>query len=152
MRSICIVIFLLSFGAGKAQDKPESGVQATIERFFEGFHKRDTALMRSVMGREVFMQRIGRTPTGTPALKNESMEDFLTSMANLPDTLQIQERLLDYRIQTDGDMAHAWTPYEFYLEGKLHHCGVNSFQLFHDGSGWKIIYLVDTRRVEDCKS
>ncbi|MEJ2163003.1 MAG: hypothetical protein P8X60_06715 [Robiginitalea sp.] len=71
-------------------------------------------------------------------------------MANLPDTLQIQERLLDYQIQTDGAMAHAWTPYEFYLQGKLHHCGVNSFQLFHDGEGWRIIYLVDTRRVADC--
>jgi hypothetical protein len=48
-------------------------------------------------------------------------------------------------------MAHAWTPYEFYLSGALHHCGVNSFQLFHDGTLWRIIALSDTRRTEGCQ-
>jgi len=96
------------------------------------------------------MQRIGKNQESSPALVNESIEDFLSSLANLPDTLQIEERLLAYHIQTDGDMAHAWTPYEFYLQGEFHHCGVNSFQLFRDPEGWKIIYLVDTRRVKDC--
>jgi hypothetical protein len=98
----------------------------------------------------VRMQRIGRDSSGSPRIIGESIGDFLTSMARLPDTLRIQERLLDYRIQTDGDMAHAWTPYEFYLNGNFHHCGVNSFQLFRDSEGWKIIYIIDTRRVEDC--
>ena len=106
--------------------------------------------MRIVLADEVFMQRIGRDAGGVPQLKNESIRDFLASMAGLPDTLLIQERLLDYRIRVDGDMAHAWTPYEFYVQGKFHHCGVNSFQLFHDGKSWRIIYLVDTRRTGDC--
>lgn len=138
---------------GSAQTSADvEAVKATIDQFFEGFHRRDTAAMRTVMGRDVHMQRIGRDREGTPRLKNESMDAFLASMADLPDTLAIQERLLDYRVQVDGDMAHAWTPYEFYLQGEFHHCGVNSFQLFHDGRGWKIIYLVDTRRVEDCSA
>jgi hypothetical protein len=136
---------------GYAQATPEeASVKATIERFFEGFHQRDTAAMRTVLSEQVFMQRIGRDPDGIPRLKTESIQDFLSSMASLPDTLLIQERLLDYRIRVDGDMAHAWTPYEFYLQGKFHHCGVNSFQLFHDGDLWRIIYLVDTRRTRDC--
>jgi hypothetical protein len=71
-------------------------------------------------------------------------------MANLPDTLQIEERLLGYSIRVDGPLAQAWTPYEFYLQGDLHHCGVNSFQLFRDPEGWKIIYIIDTRRVIGC--
>ena len=136
---------------GTAQrSEGQAAVKASIDKFFEGFHQRDTAVMRTVLGQEVFMQRIGRDQEGTPRMKSESIQDFLASMANLPDTLEIQERLLDYRIQIDGDMAHAWTPYEFFLDGKFHHCGVNSFQLFHDGDRWKIIYLVDTRRVDDC--
>ncbi len=151
MRILCFLFCLLSATGILAQSTPEAEVKATIERFFEGFHKRDTALMQTVLGSEVHMQRIGRDPSGVPALKTESIKAFLTSMANLPDTLQIKEELLDYRVQTDGDMAHAWTPYQFYLQCYLHHCGVNSFQLFIDGEGWKIIYLVDTRRVEDCQ-
>lgn len=151
MKNICMLCFLLLAATGTAQTAAgEASVKATIDRFFEGFHKRDTAAMRTVLGEQVFMHRIGRDPEGIPRLKNESIEDFLASMASLPDTLLIQERLLDYRIRVDGDMAHAWTPYEFYLQGNFHHCGVNSFQLFHDGELWRIIYLVDTRRTSDC--
>jgi hypothetical protein len=150
MRIVFLFMCILGISMARAQMDQEKAVKSTIERFFEGFHQRDTALMRSALGADIHMQRIGKDPDGKPVLRNESIGDFLTSMANLPDTLQIQERLLDYQIQTDGAMAHAWTPYEFYLQGKLHHCGVNSFQLFHDGEGWRIIYLVDTRRVADC--
>jgi hypothetical protein len=31
--------------------------------------------------------------------------------------------------KVDGSMAHAWTPYEFYVNGKLSHKGVNAFTL-----------------------
>lgn len=150
MKTTLLVFFALSLFNSHAQSDTRQEVRATIDYFFEGFHKRDTAQMRSVLGDSLHMQRIGRDASGSPVLVNESAEAFLASMANLPDTLKIEERLLEYRIQTDGDMAHAWTPYEFYLQGAFHHCGVNSFQLFHDGTRWKIIYLVDTRRVKDC--
>jgi hypothetical protein len=135
---------------GHSQSGPDEQVKGAIEHFFEGFHKRDTAMMRAVLHKEIHMQRIGRDATGAPVLVNEKIADFLTSMAELPDTLEIQERLLDYHIRVDGEMAHAWTPYEFYLQGALHHCGVNSFQLFREPEGWKIIYIIDTRRVTGC--
>ena len=150
MKTVLLLLCALFFFNSHAQSDPGDEVRATIDYFFEGFHRRDTAQMRSVLGDSLHMQRIGRDASGNPVLVHESADDFLSSMANLPDTLKIEERLLDYRIQTDGDMAHAWTPYEFYLQGAFHHCGVNSFQLFHDGTRWKIIYLVDTRRVKDC--
>lgn len=148
-----IFLFFALFALGaQSQTGPQEEIKAAIEHFFEGFHKRDTAMMRSVLHKEVHMQRIGRDASGSPALVNEKVADFLTSMAELPDTLQIQERLLAYHIQADGELAHAWTPYEFYLQGDLHHCGVNSFQLFRDPEGWKIIYIIDTRRVSGCDS
>jgi len=150
MKTTLLIFFALFLFNSRAQSETQQEVRATIDYFFEGFHKRDTAQMRRVLGDSLHMQRIGRDASGSPVLVHESAEAFLTSMANLPDTLKIEERLLEYRIQTDGDMAHAWTPYEFYLQGAFHHCGVNSFQLFHDGTRWKIIYLVDTRRVQDC--
>ncbi|MDX1333526.1 MAG: nuclear transport factor 2 family protein [Robiginitalea sp.] len=150
MKTALLILFSLFLFNSHAQTDTQTAVRATIDSFFEGFHKRDTARMRSVLADSLHMQRIGRDASGSPVLVHESAESFLTSMANLPDTLKIEERLLEYRIQTDGDMAHAWTPYEFYLQGAFHHCGVNSFQLFHDGTRWKIIYLVDTRRVQDC--
>jgi hypothetical protein len=40
--------------------------------------------------------------------------------------------------------------YKFYVGETFSHCGVNSFQLFKDKEGWKIIYLIDTRRKDPC--
>ena len=49
-------------------------------------------------------------------------------------------------------MAHVWAPYEFWYNGEFSHCGVNSFQLFKEEDTWKIIYLIDSRRKEDCNN
>ena len=49
-------------------------------------------------------------------------------------------------------MASVWTPYEFYFNGTFSHCGANSFQLFKEDNQWKIIFLVDIRRRENCKA
>ena len=62
------------------------------------------------------------------------------------------EKILSYTIHVDGNLASVWTPYEFYNKGKFSHCGANSFQLFNNNGNWEIIYLVDTRRKNDCKA
>lgn len=67
-------------------------------------------------------------------------------MATIPADMQFEERILSYNIQVDGTMAHAWTPYEFYINGKFSHKGVNAFTLFKTAEGWKIVHLIDTRR------
>jgi hypothetical protein len=103
------------------------------------------------LGPGAILQSVGKNKEGLPKLQTEDLGDFLKMVSSIPDTVQLQEKLLDYRIQIDGNMAHAWTPYHFYLRNVFHHCGVNSFQLFYDGRGWKIIYIVDTRRTEDCE-
>ncbi|MDM9631906.1 nuclear transport factor 2 family protein [Robiginitalea aurantiaca] len=150
MKTQLFALLLLVLCHVQGQSPSEEAIKSTIEDFFEGFHKRDTSQMRSVLSEHLTMQRIGKDADGIPYLKDESIDDFLTSMASLPDTLKIEERLHSFTILTDGAMAEAWTPYSLYVQGTLHHCGVNSFQLFHDGNSWKIIYLVDTRQVTGC--
>ena len=148
-----LVVLCLLPGQMQAQPKADNeAVKAVIDHFFEGFHKRDTAIMRSVLAEEVFLQTIGQTPDGATQLRTENMDAFLLSIGSIPDSVQIEEKLLDYIIKSDGMMANAWTPYEFYLRGAFSHCGVNSFQLYHDGNSWKIIYLVDTRKRKGCDS
>jgi hypothetical protein len=150
MKVTAVVFCLMLFGSLQAQPEPEDPIKEVIEDFFEGFHSRDTSKIRAVLHPGVRMQRIGRDAGGNPFLKEESVEAFLTSIATLPDTLAIEERLHFYTIQNDGNMANAWTPYTFYVQGAVHHCGVNSFQLFFDGREWKIIYIVDTREAGPC--
>jgi len=101
--------------------------------------------MKSVCADKMILQSISESSKGTQ-LKNDSAQDFFRSIATIPNTILFEEKLLDYSIQVDGAMAHVWTPYEFYLNNKLSHKGVNAFTLFKDNGLWKIVYLIDTRR------
>ncbi len=126
----------------QAQNKE---VQQTIETFFEGFHQRDSVKIKSVCAEKMILQSILEGKKGNK-LENETPSDFYKSIATISNDMQFQEKILSYNIQIDGTMAHAWTPYEFYVKGKLSHSGVNAFTLFKENNVWKIIYLIDTRR------
>jgi hypothetical protein len=123
----------------------QQDVKKTIEIFFKGFHARDTLTMKSVCSNSLILQSIAQNSKGN-TLTTESIHKFYTSIASIPLTVRFEERLLDHTIQIDGTMAHVWTPYELYVNGKLSHKGVNSFTLFLNDNLWKIIHLIDTRR------
>lgn len=123
----------------------EADIKKTIGIFFEGLHSGDTLKIKSVCSEKMILQSIMESSKGTK-FSHEDISEFYKSIASIPKDMKVEERLLDYKIQVDGSMAHAWTPYEFYINGKLSHSGVNSFQLYKDNGVWKIIYIIDTRR------
>lgn len=142
MKKILLTAMLL---AGSYANAQQTDIKAAIDRFFSGMHTSDTLMIRSVCGAGIILQTV-KDSGGQTQAENEDMKDFLQSIASLPQTMKIEERLLSYDIKTDGPLAHAWTPYEFYINGKLSHSGVNSFTLIYTEGKWQIIYIIDTRR------
>jgi hypothetical protein len=143
---LCVLLTSVVF----AQEDENAKVKATINTFFEGFHKGDTILVKSVMMDKMLLQTTYKTKEGNNVLVSEESSKLMSAIANRPNDQKWDERLLTYNIQVDGIMAHVWTPYEFWFNDEFSHCGVNSFQLFNDNGHWKIIYLIDTRRQEGC--
>jgi len=141
----CLSTLLLS-----GQQDEEQEVKQTIMRFFEGFHKQDSLIVKSVIGPNPILQTLGRNKEGLTEIRNDSFDRLVEAIVSIPDTVKFEERIHSYQISIDGPMANAWTTYEFWRNNTFSHCGVNSFQLYHDGSSWKILYLIDTRRKEDC--
>jgi len=133
-----------------AQVDEAANVKETIDTFFEGFHKGDTTLMKSVMMGKFKTQTAFKNKEGKDVLRTDESSKLLKAIAQRPANQKWDERLKDYIIKVDGNMANAWTPYEFWFNGDFSHCGVNSFQLFHDNGTWKIIYLIDTRQRAGC--
>lgn len=142
MKSLWLGLLLLQAISGQAQ---KSEVQQTIQTFFEGFHAKDTLKIKSTCSEKLVLQSISESAKGNK-FSTETPKEFYVSMATIPAEMQFEERILSYNIQIDGTMAHAWTPYEFYINGKLSHKGVNAFTLFKEAEGWKIVHLIDTRR------
>lgn len=142
MKKIVFLLILIFSGSVHAQNQE---VQKTIETFFEAFHAKDTVKLKSICSDKIILQSIQENTKGGK-LSDELASEFYKSIASIPANFNFQEKILNYSIQVDGTMAHAWTPYEFYINDKLSHKGVNAFTLFKENDVWKIIYVIDTRR------
>lgn len=142
-------VFLLAVTLGFSQDK-EQEVKNTIDLFFKGLHTGDTVLIKQVIHPEIKMQTTFFNNEGLPELRTSPSERFLKSVGSKKPEDKWFEKLLDYTIHVDANLASAWTPYEFYVNDTFSHCGVNSFQLVKLKGNWVITYLIDTRRREAC--
>ena len=152
---LTILLFLLSLlnfsNSIEAQQTQEDKIKDVISLFFEGLQSGDTLKIKQTISDKLILQTTFINKEGKSVLKNESVSTFLNSVASKKKEDNWEEQLLSYHIQIDVNMANVWTPYEFYLNNKFSHCGVNSFQMFNDGEQWEIIYLIDTRKKQDCK-
>ncbi len=146
---ICLLLLFIS-SLLIAQNNEKENIKKAVELFFDGFHNQDSTLIKSTTSTGIIMQTIGRDKEGTSVVKTSDFNNFLKSIVSIPDTTKFREKLLSFQIHVDGSMANAWTPYEFWINDTLSHCGVNSFQLHKQDGTWKIIYIIDTRRREDC--
>jgi hypothetical protein len=146
MRHLLILLF---FGFSLSISAQEKEIKQSISVFFEGLQTADTLKIQSVCHKEMKLQSI-MEKNAVGNLSFETNEEFYKSIASIPKNLKIEERILDYKIQIDNSMAQVWTPYEFYIDGKLSHIGTNSFTLLlelnPETSGWKIVHIIDTRR------
>ena len=152
LKNLLLVLFLLIGSYVHSQNEvKEIEVRNTIETFFEGFHKADTAIINKTIHKDLKIQTSFINAKGESILKTNLKEDFLKSIATKNSTDIWLEKLRTITIKIDQDMASVWTPYEFYFNNKFSHCGVNSFQLFNNNGNWEIIYLIDTRRKQGCE-
>lgn len=144
-------LFLMALLSAKstAQTATDS-IQKTINLFFDGMRQRDTALMRSALSPSVVFQTIAKNAQGEAIVRTENVENFLKNIVQLNDTLKLDERIAFETIKIDGTLASVWTPYEFFINNKRRHCGVNSFQVVRLNDKWRIQYIIDTRRVVGC--
>ncbi len=144
-----VVVLVAAFACvpatGAAQD--EAAVRAVIEQIFEGMRTANPDLVRAAFAADArFAMLDGRQDPVT--IRTQSVDGWVDAIAGSEG--KWDEQIYDVEISVDGPMASAWTPYTFYLDGEISHCGINSIELLRDGEGWKVTQLSDTRRREGC--
>jgi len=150
MKKILVLIIAIVFITSSLQAQEEKEVEKVIASMFEGMKNKDPDLVKQSFHTDARMQTVIAGETGA-ILGSNSVADFINRIATTPVGTTLDERILDYQIKIDGQMASAWTEYEFYVNDNFSHCGVNSFQLIKTSNGWKITYVIDTRRKEGCR-
>ncbi|MDQ0067263.1 nuclear transport factor 2 family protein [Chryseobacterium lathyri] len=121
-------------------------IEKPIRNLFSGMKNADPELMKSAFAEGAILQSIAKDGT----VKNENVQEFIASVSKFSKD-DLDERIAIDAVHTDGGLASVFTPYSFFFKGKFSHCGANSFQLIKQQNDWKIQYIIDTRRKENCR-
>lgn len=141
MKKVFIALALFTVQLMSAQ---EADIKKTIETFFTGFNSTDVAKVKSVCSDKLILQSVEVHTVGNK-FTEETAERFFAWLTEAGKKGKFEEKVKEYKIQTDGHIANVWAPYEFYYNGEFSHSGVDSFSLIKTKEGWKILYLIDTR-------
>jgi hypothetical protein len=120
-------------------------VLAVVQRFF------DTMTARDVDGARQVLQPQGRFHAmrmrdGKPDVRAFSNEEYFADLQ--ASRQKMQERIWSPEVRISGVIATLWAPYDFWIDGKYSHCGIDAFDLIKTEDGWKIaggVYTVEAK-------
>jgi Putative lumazine-binding len=126
-----------------AQTSAEQAVLAPINAMFAGMAARDAAAIKEPLlpGGTLVLMRNG-VPT-------QMTFDAFAERSGRPGTTHNEEKIHDPLIRIDNDLAVVWAPFDYYIDGKVDHCGTDLFNLVRKDSKWLIASVADTGR-KDC--
>ena len=139
------LIFLLISSFSFAQNTSEKEIIKPIETLFNAMKSADSLGVKNAFSGSAIMQTFGKNQE----IRTDKVEDF-AKQVGASKAGDLDERFTISKILVDGNMASVWVPYQFYYKGNFSHCGVNSFQLAKINNEWKIQYIIDTRRKDNC--
>ena len=137
------ILLLLSplFLFGQNPTKDEVQIKAVILKTFSAMKAVDTVALRSCFTTNALLNVSQIRPEGT-IVQEVPITKFVQSvMTRKPGDMD--ERVLSWGpILIDHEIASAWVPYEFYLNGKFSHKGVDVFLFVKTGNEFKIQTLL----------
>ena len=146
---LVILIWLASPLAMLAQNPDEAEVKAVITSLFDGMRAADSAKVRAAFAPGAMMQTIRNNGQSPVEVFGDKPEGFIKSIAGQSRDV-LDEQITFASFYSDGQLATVVTPYKFFYKGSFSHCGINSFQLVKFTDGWKIQYIIDTRKKTGC--
>lgn len=147
--SILLVVISISIQA-QQQNDPADSIHKVVQTFFSAMKNADTVQLKTCFSPNAVLQTIMTNKAGNTIVKDESIQSFIDAIGK--ETIgNADERIGTHKVLHDEALAVYWVPYQFYYKGKFSHCGVNSFQFVRLKEGWKIQYIIDTRRRDRCE-
>ena len=142
MKKILLLLFLCPLLAiGQQKSKEEDQIKAVILKTFSAMKAVDSVALKSCFTSTALLQISQIRPEGN-TVRDLPVSKFVQSVLSRKPG-EMDERVLSWGpILIDHEIATAWVPYEFYLNGKFSHKGVDVFLLVKTGNEFKIQTLL----------
>jgi hypothetical protein len=130
-----VALFAFAGMSAQARDTrapAEHEVLGAVDALFDAMAKHDVDASRKLIvpGASFVVMK----PDGTVLMEHDT--DYLNSLATHKEAFR--ERIWNAQVMVQGDIAQVWAPYDFHLDGKLSHCGIDSFSMVRGTDGWRV--------------
>ncbi len=105
-------------------DAERKAVLTVVQKFFDAMEAHDGESLRALLLVEG-QSFSTREEAGKFVLRNRALGDFATRLSTMTDKLL--ERMWDPTVLVHDRIATVWTPYDFHLNGKYSHGGIDIF-------------------------
>ena len=147
--TMTVIVTLLFLTSQTHANKPEHSsfsILLPINNMFNAMREHNREKFLDQFTEQAILERVNNENN----LEASDLYKFSLFIKETPRYLD--EKIFNTKINQSGNLANAWVPFAFYLDGKLSHCGVNSFQLIKQQEVWKIHYLMDNTFTGDCEA
>jgi hypothetical protein len=152
--SIAIVLVLSFFTSPAAADDAaeRAAVLALLDRTFDAIAANDPDMWRPLLteeARNLSFRPDPEGPEGALIMRERADRDSLAAMT--PGETRYFERWLgEPTVLIRGPIAVVWGEYDFWIDGKFSHCGVDTVNLAKIDGAWKIAHFMWTVEPEGC--
>jgi hypothetical protein len=140
-----LVAFFAATGAqAQSPNSERDAVLKTVQAFFDTMTARDVEAARKVLQPQGRFHAM-RMRDGKPDVRAFANEEYFADLQ--ASRQKMQERIWNPDVRVHGLIASVRAPYDFWIDGKLSHCGVDQFDLIKTEEGWKIaggVYTVES--------
>jgi len=138
---ISLSICVLALGGGASNEKDAT---ATVQRLFDAMATHNAAAARAVFmpGAELVAVRT------YGEISKSTGEEFVSHVGAAKDDWL--ERMWNPKVLIRSGLAVVWADYDFHLNGRFSHCGVDSVTLVKTSGEWKISGIAYTTEKSGC--
>ena len=141
---LCLVVAAPSAARSQGGADETPTVLAVVDRFMTAVSTNDTSAL-SALRLEGGFNIVERPGEGGAML--------VTRRTFAPSTAKpgnYRERYWDPVVHVRGGIAVVWTPYEFWIDGKTSHCGIDVFDMVKEQGVWRIANMMWTVEPSAC--
>ena len=136
----------LAAPASAAPSPQETEVVAAMQRFFDAMAAQDKAALEALVLPGSMFTAVRVAPDKTLKVSRVSIEQFTASLRP-----GLHEAMWTPRVSLRGEMiATLSAPYEFQLDGKTSHCGIDAFEFAKVDGAWKVTGGLWTAEPDAC--
>jgi hypothetical protein len=123
--------------AGCTLPSEPKGIPAAVDAAITGPADKDRACMKALLIPEARMMFVSLGADGAPTYALQTLDDWIARV-KARGHVMLEEKQLKFHIERYGNIAHLWSSYALYSDGKQAARGINSIEAIKEAGGWRV--------------